>query len=514
MDIEIHIYNIKSQIVVYSPTRERIRFASTTTKNGSVIEHPIVNALDKELRYEVDVLISGRLTKAPVKRFSTRTYKFDTGCLSYVTKVLKTFQQPYKIVDKRIPVPPGVPLSLREGVSARPYQEEATLAALKAQRGVLRLATGAGKTFIAWNVLRQLNLPTVVFVHTVDLLDQFKEAGEFFLNTPVGKVGGGEVDIKQFTVVMMQTSVKAFDQKYVRYEVDPDEDQDESVNYTREQKLKIRNAIEQAQVVVADECHHLSCKTLQTLFKCSKNAFYRYGLTATMREDGADLLVYGVTGKVVSDVSASFLIESEPAYLVRPHIYYLKMKRVKGSNGNYHSRYKSDIVENEERNLAAIRSVMRLVKKGHRVLVLARQIKHLKLMRDMMAEGVDGEWEDIKDMDSSTIKYKLVTGAVNKKEREKIINETRNGEIECLFASTIADEGLDCPPISAVVLAGGGKSATKALQRVGRALRPYQDKQKAVIIDFYDQGKYFKKHTERRIELFSREPAFRIKIQK
>lgn len=951
MNIEIHIHNIKSQLVPLLPDGNKTKFPKQTLPTGREVEHPIVNALDKELRYEIETLIQGRLQKVPVKRFSTKTYKFDTGCLSYVTKVLKTFQQPYTIVDKRIPTPPGEVIPFRKGVKVRPYQEEATKAALKSQRGVLRLATGAGKTFIAWNVLRKLNVPTVIFVHTIDLLDQFKEAGEFFLNTPVGSIGNGEVDIQQFTVCMMQTVCKAFDQKYVSYEVDPEGDYaEDSKEYSLQQKMKIRDLVENAQAIVSDECfvkgtpiidgngiplpieevtkgsrvaswnfanqhhepqevlgllkrttnsvikiksslgiyettpthqwyvydgiqkkivkkasseldsendrllaprklshtvlnnlspqqaeflaliccdghsdsrsnsikveaskdveyfrrafasyrslneearehkervskrsnensewadttvwdlhdaqvrqqlnafgipsgnkhsivsvpkqifnaplptvaqflnttyccegsvqgrsidlrmtskryvqeiqlllmrfgiiahykeflpskwkrkqeynaskqyhlaicdrasielfhqhvgfniarkhekvaqlvasytkrsresipaygllraylkeigvstsslwskhripipskgtvrldmvsrdivrevlrltclqgeqsslyqellertryyynkileieereeetevydfevanthtffagtvitsncHHLSCKTLQTLFKCAKNAFYRFGLTATLREDGADLVIYGVTGRVVYDVTASYLIEHNPPYLVRPTIYYLKVKRPRGSSGNYHSRYKSDIVEYDVRNELIIQSAMRLVRKGHRVLVLARQIKHLKLLRDMMEEGYGAEWDDIKDMDSTQIKYELATGAVNKKERKRIVSEMRRGELECLFASTIADEGLDCPPISAVILAGGGKSATKAFQRVGRALRLSEGKEKAVIIDFYDQGKYFKKHAERRMELFKKEPAFRLKIQK
>lgn len=515
MELQIHVHNIKSQIVPIDPSGNKVKLPKQLTANGREVEHPLVKALEHELSYEVEVLIRGRLQRVPTRRFSAKTYKFDTGCLSYVLKVLKTFQQPYKIVDKRIPVPPGEVIPFREGVEPRPYQEAATKAALKSQRGVLRLATGAGKTFIAWNVLRHLNLPTVIFVHTIDLLEQFKEAGEFFLNMPIGMVGNGEVDIQRFTVVMMQTVCKAFDQKYTSYEVDPDGDYPEdSKEYTIQQKQKIRDLVENAQVVVSDECHHLSCKTLQTLFKNAKSAFYRYGLTATMREDGQDLVIYGVTGKIIYEVSASFLIEHNPPYLVRPYIYYMKVKRPKGSSGNYHSRYKSDIVEYEHRNELAIQSMMRLVKRGHRVLVLARQIKHLKLLRDMAEQGFQSSWEDIKDFDSTQIKFELATGAVNKKERKRIISEMREDKLECMFASTIADEGLDCPPISAVILAGGGKSATKAFQRVGRALRLYEGKDKAVIIDFYDQGKYFKKHAERRMQLFKQEPAFRLKIQK
>jgi superfamily II DNA or RNA helicase len=514
MLVEIHVQNIKSQLVVVFPDGSRGKFPSTPAPEGKEIEHPVVRALDKELRYETELLIQGRLQKVPVKRFSTKTYKFDTGCVSFVSKILKTFQQPYKYVDKRTPVVPGVELPFREGVLPRPYQEEATNIAIKSQRGVLRLATGAGKTFIAWNILRKLNLPTVIFVHTIDLLDQFAEAGEFFLNVPIGRIGNGQVNIQQFTVCMMQTCIRAFDEKYVKYEVDPEEDYDEdSIEYSMQEKQRIRNAVEQAAVVISDECHHLSSSTLQTLFKSAKNAFYRYGLTATMREDGADLIIYGVTGKIIYEVTATFLIEHDPPYLVRPTIYYMKVPRRKGSDGNYHTRYKTDIVEYRERNELAVQATMRLVKKGFRVLVLARQIKHLKLLREMLAEGFGSQWPDIKDMDSTKIQYELATGAVNKLERKRIIKAMKDNQLECLFASTIADEGLDCPPISAVVMAGGGKSATKSFQRVGRALRLFPGKDRAVIIDFHDQGKYFKKHAERRMELFKKEPAFEIKIQ-
>lgn len=513
--IELHIENLKSQLVVLLPDGKRTKFPKQTTSTGKEVEHPIVNALDKELSYYTEILINGRLQQVANKRFSTKTYKFDTGCLSFVTKILKTFRQSYVVKDLRVPIPLGQPIPLREEIQARPYQEEATQAALKAQRGVLRLATGAGKTFIAWNILRQLNIPTVVFVHTIDLLEQFKEAGEFFLNTEIGQIGNGIVDVKTFTVCMMQTTCKAFDQKYISYEIDPEGDYDEdSAEYSLQQKQKIRDCIEQAAVVISDECHHLSCKTLQTLFKAARNAYYRFGLTATLREDGADLVIYGVTGRIIYEVTASFLIEHDPPYLVRPYIYYLKVPRPKGSTGKYQERYKNDIVEYEPRNHLAVQSIMRLVQKHHRVLILARQIKHLKLLRDLLAEGYVSTWEDIKDMDSKKINFELATGQINKKERKRIIQAMRDNELECMFASTIADEGLDCPPISAVILAGGGKSATKAFQRVGRALRLFEGKDKAVIIDFYDQGKYFKKHAEKRMELFQKEPAFRIKIQK
>lgn len=516
MNVEIHIHNIKSQIVVRDEAGKSGPFPGGFDTKGKPIPHPVVGALDKELCYYVDMMIGFQMRSVPVKRFSTKTYKFDTGCVSYVGKILRTFDIEFTVVDKRIPTPPGKEIPVREGVAFRPYQQEAIEAAFKAQRGVLKLATGAGKTMIAGGLIAKLNLKTVVFVHTIDLLEQFKESLEFTLNMEIGQIGGGIVDPKHITVCMMQTVVRSFSEKYVQYEFDPsvDDDTEDSLAYTQNQQALIRNTVESAQVVISDECHHLSCTTLQTLFKKANNAFYRYGLTATLREDGADLVIYGVTGKIVYEVSASFLIEHNPPYLVRPTIYYLKVPRPKQGQGKYQQRYASDIVENKDRNALVVQSTMRLVKKGYRVLILAQQIKHLKIIREMIEDGYDESiWPDLKDYDSRTIQHELATGQVNKVDRKRIIESMRKGQLECMLASTIADEGLDCPPISAVILAGGGKSATKAFQRVGRALRLYPGKTQAVIIDFFDQGKYFKKHAEKRMELFQREPAFILKIE-
>jgi len=510
---EIHVNNLKSQIIVRNALGQVVSFPSTA-QNGLEIYHPVISALEEELTYYSEMMIMGQMREMPIRRFSVKTYKFDTGCVSNVIKILNAHEIEYKIVDKRIVIPPGIPIPLRPGVVPRPYQADAVEKGLKAGRGIFRLATGAGKTFIGANLLGQLNLPSVVFVHTLDLLDQFKKAVEFFLNIEVGQIGGGVVEPRNFTVVMMQTAITSFDQKYVKYEIDPDDDLEDKVIYNLQQKLKIRECIERANVIVSDECHHLSTATLQTLFKVAKSAYYRYGLTATLREDGADLLIHGVTGKIISDVSASFLIEHNPPYLGRPHIYYIKVPKTRGTGGgNYQQRYKDDIVENEFRNELIIQSVMKLVKKGQRVLVLAKHIKHLKTLTEMMEDGFTSHWPDLANCNSKSIQWELATGQINKEKRKEIIEAMRTNKLECLFASTIADEGLDCPPISAVILAGGGKSATKAFQRVGRALRLFETKDKAIIIDFYDQGKYFKKHAERRMELFRKEPAFIVKIQ-
>lgn len=51
----------------------------------------------------------------------------------------------------------------------------------------------------------------------------------------------------------------------------------------------------------------------------------------------------------------------------------------------------------------------------------------------------------------------------------------------------MADEGLDVPVASVLVMACAGRSAAKIEQRTGRVLRAYGDKSRGTIYDFVDR---------------------------
>jgi type I site-specific restriction endonuclease len=57
--------------------------------------------------------------------------------------------------------------------------------------------------------------------------------------------------------------------------------------------------------------------------------------------------------------------------------------------------------------------------------------------------------------------------------------------------------GVDVPALDALVLAGGGKSSTRHLQRIGRVCRPYKDKTHGVVVDFDDSWAHVKEKTDR-----------------
>ena len=67
-----------------------------------------------------------------------------------------------------------------------------------------------------------------------------------------------------------------------------------------------------------------------------------------------------------------------------------------------------------------------------------------------------------------------------------------------------------------MILCGSGISQIAAMQRIGRAIRSFTSKdgikkQNAAIIEFYDDIKYLKKHSEIRHEIYSSEKSFDVK---
>lgn len=82
----------------------------------------------------------------------------------------------------------------------------------------------------------------------------------------------------------------------------------------------------------------------------------------------------------------------------------------------------------------------------------------------------------------------VVHAKIGKKKRAALIGQFRSGELRCMIATSLADEGLDVPRASVLVLAAGGRSAAKLEQRAGRVMRPHEDKEFGTVHDFSDRG--------------------------
>lgn len=87
----------------------------------------------------------------------------------------------------------------------------------------------------------------------------------------------------------------------------------------------------------------------------------------------------------------------------------------------------------------------------------------------------------------------------------------------CCIGTSLLDEGVDVPVATAGIMAGGGKSSTRALQRVGRLVRPDpQDPNKdiAYIDEIMDHCRFLDHHANRRRAIYETERAFHISDNK
>lgn len=128
---------------------------------------------------------------------------------------------------------------------------------------------------------------------------------------------------------------------------------------------------------------------------------------------------------------------------------------------------------NATRNAAAACYANSQASAGESVLVLVASIEHGLKLCEVMPGAV------------------CVHSKLPKKLRAEYIESLRSGMRKILVATSLADEGLDVPRASRLILVAGGRSAGKLEQRAGRVLRPFAGKNGGVIYDFLDRGATF-----------------------
>jgi len=358
-------------------------------------------------------------------------------------------------------------------------------------RGIIRAATGAGKTLIAAMISAYFGKKTIVYVIGTELLYQFYNLFvSIFGEEKVGIIGNGECKVKDFNIVSIWTAAQALgiDKKKILL----DAEEDEKVDVKKYQEVK--QIIKEAKVQIWDECHMVAADTSQTIYKNS-DPEHIYGLSGTpWRDDNQDLLIEAILGRYIADISASELISK--GFLAKPIIKFVPVPKYPEPLGkNYKSVYSSYIVENETRNKLVLDYAIKLKEKGYQTLILFNTIKHGNILYDLISKHLN---------------CALLSGKDEKEIRDDVRHKLENKEIDVIIASRIFDLGVNVPSLSGLILASGGKSSVRALQRIGRVIRKYEGKKNAAVIDFIDDCTYLKNHSRTRYKIYSSEPEFKI----
>ena len=430
---------------------------------------------------------------------------FPTGMASRVVDFFKTYEVPYQIIDKRELVEKTLFLEMNEKeFERRDYIEEIVPEAVKRQRGILKMATGSGKTGLGARLIQEIGIaPFIFYVTSVDLLEQaYSELTKFLRKDgkeiKIGRIGNGICDIQDINVMTVQTAVRACNQKYEAY--DDEEEVEGNIEKLDSRRQDILSLVTSAKGLIADECQHWQNTTCQVISDYSVSARYRYFLSATpFRDKGDDILIDACCGRVIKEISASFLIRHPKKYLVKPYIYFVPVKRsTANSTGfTYGTIYKEAIVQNKTRNEYIVKIANDMVAKGRTVLILVQRIAHGNALQKMIPNST------------------FIHGEHSKKQRLVQLNKIRCKKASITISSTIFDEGIDARSLDTLILAGAGRSCTRALQRIGRTLRTYtmgdDKKEFAIVFDFLDNFKYLEDHSEKRRKIYETEPEFEIK---
>ena len=433
------------------------------------------------------------------KLFNVQTRRFPIGLLSRVRDLFEKNGIPVNIVDRRKRTGCDIRNYVYNPSFLRDYQKNAIMQSIINGNGIIKVATGGGKTVIAGCTIGTFGAKSIFIVHTRDLLYQAKESFQkLFPNETIGQIGDGVIDYQNITVATMQTlailgNIEIGSNTYDE-ESTNDEAKIEADKIKREEFHKYASTVE---MVLMDEVQIVCSQTAYGVRFLFEYATFAFGYSASpWRDDGSDLMIEGAFGRRIVDISASELIQR--GYLVKPTIevhetYY----PTNDQPTKYVEVYKKFIVENVTRNMQVANDAIAEYNQGKNTLILVTQIKHgEELQNAMNAMGVP---------------VIFISGKSGMKKRKQAIEDMRNGKIQILIATTIADVGLDIPRLDSLVEAGAGKSSVTALQRLGRIMRPFGNKTTCKFITYSDHVRYLSEHIKKKEEIWQTEPEFVIR---
>lgn len=345
----------------------------------------------------------------------------------------------------------------------RSYQKQASDAAVKLftsdsdRNGLLILPTGSGKSHIIADIASRIDSPLLVFCPSKEILEQncakFQHYGILDYGCYSASVGQKDINRITFaTIGSVMNHMKDFD--CFRY-------------------------------VLIDECHYVNSREGQYKQFIEEKNRQVIGLTATpyrlSRSMGGSVLKFltrtrpRIFKKVIYCCQVGELLAK--GYLADLHYYDLTsidLRRVK-SNSTGADYDEKSLVEEYERSGFYDKLASTVVKVLHPKSGIPR--KGVLVFTAFRRESE----ELVAKLRIIGIKAAIVTGDTPKREREEILSKFKSGEIKVVSNVGVLTTGYDYPELDTVVLARPTKSLGLYYQMVGRALRPYKDKDGWVV---------------------------------
>jgi superfamily II DNA or RNA helicase len=356
--------------------------------------------------------------------------------------------------------------------------------------GIIKAPTGSGKSVIAiLAVLEMLkNKPNSKIVYAVNSTTLLKQFQNFAKREDLPfLLVSGEIDElnkgQKSDFIALSISYYYSQKKQNKHE-------------------KLKELVRNADLIILDEAHHAPASIIKSLLLDSPNSI-RLGLTATpIREDGRDLEIMGLLGRISYSIDYTELVQKHylmPIEYIQftPKISEKIREKLKNIEQSYSDQpfaklYSATLrlFENSPYTNQQIVSKIKELNKYPALVIVRRIVLAKKLSELLNQEGIIADW---------------VSSKTSLEERMKKIENLRNGNLKVLVSTSLADEGLDIPNLQLVVLASQGKSRIKLIQRIGRVMRPSAGKTKGYVLDVSYGYDIFQRQASKRIKFVSNE---------
>ena len=240
-------------------------------------------------------------------------------------------------------------------------------------------------------------------------------------------------------------------------------------------------------LVIIDEAHHALAKTYRMLWERWPKARF-LGLTATpcrLNNEGfLDLFQTMVQSHSIQDfirmgwLSDFDYVTAEPDNPILKQVAGLKKR---GMDGDYQTKEMAMVMDCEE-SIQNLYQAYRQFVNGKKGIVYAINREHARHITEYyQRQKVNCCWIEAK------------TPAA---ERDRLVQEYRDGLIDVVVNVDILGEGVDFPEVEFIQLARPTLSLSKYLQQVGRGMRIAEGKDKVVILDHVGMYQSFGLPTE------------------
>lgn len=369
------------------------------------------------------------------------------GCLDAAKELLRDNGVRCDLQDERFV---GHRLEVAFAGRLRIEQEAAVAAMLHHDIGVLCAPTAFGKTVTAAALIARRGVNTLVLVHRTELLRQWQERLQAFLEVGkdvVGTIGGGKArPTGKIDVAVMQSLSR---------------------------QGEISELVENYGHVVVDECHHLSAFSFEAILKRAK-ARYVLGLTATpIRRDGQHPITFMQCGPIRHTAAKP---ENAPQILtVMPR--FLTERFDLPAEAGIQDVFRQ-LASDTGRTAVIATEIEECLRQGRKILVLTERTDHLEAIKTVLEGHVENLF--------------TLHGRLSKKQRSEVISalDILPPDAPRLLLATgrLVGEGFDHPPLDTLVLAMPISWKGTLQQYAGRLHREHATKTDVRIIDFVDTG--------------------------